>query len=126
MVFTNHTDAENAINAKAPLIRSVNVAGNTGATETVPDVDGQINVYTLDANCTFTFPTPAAGKNFEVHLIQDGTGSRTATWPAAVKWVNSITAPTLTVTASRRDTFAFVATDGTNWLGYFTGANFSA
>lgn len=112
--------------AAQPLLRPVNVVASAGSTETIPDVSGQINVLTLDsATCTLTFPTPAAGKHFELHLIQDATGGRLVTFPASVKWPQGLT-PTLTVTGSRRDTFAFESTDGTNWLGFYTGTNYAA
>lgn len=80
-------------------------------------------LITLTANCTITFMQAATGKNFAVALKQDATGSRTVTWPATVKWSGG-TAPTLTTTAGKIDTFSFLCYDGTNWLGYFTGNDF--
>ena len=50
-------------------------------------------------NETFTFTAPANPAVFTMSLKQDGTGSRTATWPATVKWAGG-TAPTLTTTAT--------------------------
>ena len=47
-------------------------------------------------------------------LIQDGTGSRLATWPGTVKWPAG-TAPTLTTTAAGSDICSFYW-DGTNLL----------
>ena len=55
-------------------------------------------------------------------MVQDGTGSRTATWPASVKWPSG-TAPTLTTTASSVDIVSFYY-DGTNYYGQ-AGLNFS-
>lgn len=65
-------------------------------------------------NATFTFSNPPkAGTLITIVLVQDGTGSRTVTWPATVKWSGG-TAPTLTTTASKRDVFTFVY-DGSNY-----------
>lgn len=65
-------------------------------------------------NATLTFSNaPKAGTLVIVTIIQDGTGSRTITWPASVKWPGG-TAPTLTTTASKRDVFSFVW-DGSNY-----------
>jgi len=55
-------------------------------------------------------------------LLQDATGSRTATWPASVKWPAG-TAPTITATASKGDKFVFVG-DGTYWWGSNAGQNY--
>ena len=94
------------------------------AAYTVPDVFTATLFYiTLTANCTFTFPQAMTGKNFAMALKQDATGSRTATWPATVKWAGG-TAPTLTTTAGKIDTFSFLCYDGINWLAYTTGQNF--
>lgn len=100
----------------------VNTA-NTGTAYTINLSDGTIQLLTLTGNCTFTFPTATAGKSFMILLKQDATGSRTVTWPAAVKWPSS-TAPTLTTTASRLDKFVFTA-DGTNWYGSNGGQNYT-
>ena len=66
-------------------------------------------------NDTFTFTAPTNPCNLILKLIQDGTGSRTATWPSTVKWAGG-TAPTLTTTASAVDIIAFYF-DGTNYHG---------
>ncbi len=66
-------------------------------------------------NDTFTFTAPSNPCNILLMLIQDGTGSRTATWPATVKWP-AATAPTLTTAANAIDIIAFYY-DGTNYYG---------
>ena len=68
----------------------------------------------MTGNCTFTFTNPPiSGIAFSFMLIlkQDATGSRTATWPATVKWPNA-SAPTLTTTASKVDILNFITVDG--------------
>ena len=98
-----------------------NVA-NSGATYTIDLANGTVQFITLTDDCTFTFPTATAGKSFSLFLIQDGTGSRTVTWPASVKWPYSLD-PTLTTTATKVDRFTFTA-DGTNWYGASAGQSY--
>lgn len=103
---------------------SVNTVASSGTTETLPDITvATIHRITLTANCTFTFPTLAAGKSFTVFLTQDATGGRTATWPVTVVWPSS-TAPTLTTTASKTDVLSFASPDGTKWYGFVGGLNY--
>ena len=66
-------------------------------------------------NDTFTFTAPTNPCNILLMLIQDGTGSRTATWPGTVKWAGG-TAPTLTTGAGTIDIVSFYY-DGTNYFG---------
>jgi hypothetical protein len=99
------------------------VTANTGTAYTIDLANGTVQILTLTGNCTFTFPTATAGRSFILLLKQDGTGSRTVTWPAAVKWPGA-TAPTITSTASKLDKYIFTA-DGTNWYGSNAGQNYT-
>lgn len=94
------------------------------STITLDLANGSVQIITLGGNITYTFPTPVAGKSFILVHKQDGTGSRTVTWPASVKWPAG-TAPTLTSTASRADKFVFTAIDGSSWLGSVAGQNYT-
>ena len=116
----------------APVLKDVGetcVANATsGSTDTISLTDGNGHNVTLTANCTFTFSAPPASGtsgSFTLFLNQDGTGSRTATWPGSVKWAGG-TAPTLTTTASRTDILVFTTIDaGTIWYGAVSGQDFS-
>jgi len=66
-------------------------------------------------NETFTFTAPTNPCTLMLTLIQDATGSRTATFPATVKWAGG-TAPTLTTAANARDKVA-LDWDGTQYDG---------
>ena len=58
---------------------------------------------TLDENTTFGDPSnEVVGQSGSIIITQDGTGSRTAAWNSAFKWVGG-TAPTLTTTANAVD-----------------------
>lgn len=101
---------------------SVVAIGNSGTSQTLSLTNGTVQTVTLTGNCTFTMPTATAGKSFILIVVQDGTGSRTATF-TSVKWPNGA-APTITTTATTgRDILTFVS-DGTNWYGTFA-QNFS-
>lgn len=90
-------------------------AGNSGASLTIDWNNGASQHVTMTGNCTFTFSNPAQPGWYALRLAQDATGSRTATWPATVKW-SGATAPTLTTTASRVDLLTFYW-DGAAYLG---------
>lgn len=114
------TDATNKVTAA--IIETVNTVATSGAAQTIPDVTAAtLHRITLTANCTLTFPTLGAGKSFTLVLTQDGTGSRTVTWPT-VAWPGGV-APTLTTTAAKRDIITFLSADGTSWLGMIAGQN---
>ena len=97
---------------------------STSTAYTINIANGSVQYLTLTGNCTYTFPTPVAGKSFTLIQKQDGTGGRTVTWPASVKWPGG-TAPTLTSTASKADKFIFTAVDGSSWLGSNGGQNYT-
>lgn len=74
----------------------------------------RVQEATLVGNITaMTFLNlPPASETFELHLIQDGTGSRTLSGVnSIVRWAGATT-PTLTTTAGRRDIFTFRYTGG--------------
>ena len=73
----------------------------------------QVATLTLTANTTFDAPSQMVdGAFYSLIIIQDGTGSRTASWNTVFKWAGG-TAPTLTTTASAKDIFVW-RSDGTN------------
>lgn len=91
------------------------------------DLDtGTVFQLTLTANCTVSFANvPAGGFGITIELIQDATGSRTVTWPAAVTWADG-TAPTLSTAANAVDVVALYTPDGgTTWRGFLAGLAFA-
>lgn len=104
---------------------TISTLNATGAT-TLNLSNGNVFNVTLTGNTTFTFSGATAGKacSFALYKKQDGTGSRTVTWPASVKWSGG--APTLTTTANSIDILVFETLDGgTTWFGSIVGTNFS-
>lgn len=66
-------------------------------------------------NVTFTFDNPPpAGSLVTLIVVQDGVGSRTATWPGTVQWAGGV-APTLSTGAAARDIFQFVWDSSNYW-----------
>jgi hypothetical protein len=98
------------------------VVANTGSTYTIDLANGTVQILTLTASCTFTFPTATAGKSFMLLLKQDGSGSKTVTWAGSVRWPSN-TAPSITSTANKGDKFVFTA-DGTYWWGSVSGQGY--
>lgn len=89
--------------------------GNSSTADTIDWRVSNKQKSTLTDNCTFTFTAPAGPCSLVLKLVQDATGSRTVTFPAAVHWSGGV-APTLTATANRVDIITFYY-DGTTYFG---------
>ena len=81
------------------------------------------------SRCCFFSPTESLVKlnpaSFVLKVTQDGTGSRTITWPSTVDWA-SATAPTLSTGAADVDVFVFFTIDGgTIYYGFPAGQDMS-
>lgn len=103
---------------------SVVASSNSGAAATIDLSTGNIVPHTLTANCTFTMPTVTGGVlvQFTHELTQDATGSRTATYPASVKWPDGV-APILSTAAGSVDVLVFYTRDdGATWRGAHTAS----
>ncbi len=80
--------------------------------------NSNVQYVVLGGNRTFTFAHPKDGALYTLIIKQDGSGSRTLTWPATIAWGGG-SAPTLTITADKVDVIQFVY-DGTNTKYYDT------
>jgi hypothetical protein len=78
----------------------------------------QVARLTLGGNYTIANPTNLVdGGTYILEIVQDGVGSRTVSWGANYKWLNSGgAAPTLSTTAGAVDIISFVS-DGTYMYG---------
>ena len=108
----------------SPNLSSYRFIDTDAATITMDWNIGGAHSVTLGGNRTIAWANPLDGQFIFVFLRQDGTGSRTVTWPATVSWASG-TAPTLTVTAAKTDIFVFVrhSTDNKEY-GHTFGLNF--
>jgi len=93
---------------------STKFALTDGATIALDWNNSNVQSVTLGGNRTFTFANPLTGGRYLIVLKQDGTGSRTVTWPT-IKWQGG-TAPTLTTTANKTDLITLIY-DGTDYFG---------
>lgn len=75
--------------------------GTVGTTETIDLANNYRGMWrmTLDENLTITLSNPVYGGSYTFMFTQDGSGTNTVTWPAAVKWDGGV-APVITATAS--------------------------
>lgn len=73
---------------------------------------------TLTGNPTLSIANGTASKSYThtILLVQDGTGSRTITWPAGVKWSKGVK-PTLSTAANAIDVVHLLWT-GAEWVGF--------
>ncbi len=88
--------------------------GNSGAAKTIDWNNGSNQKVTMTGDCTFTFTAPGSVARLLLQMTQDATGSRTATWPATVKWPTG-TKPVLTTTPTTGTDFISCLFDGTNY-----------
>jgi hypothetical protein len=93
------------------LLSAMAVQTLTDAATVSWDMSTAINAkVTLGGNRTLAVSNPKEGATYSLGVIQDGTGSRTVTWPSSFDW-GTTGAPTLTTTASKRDRITVFCTD---------------
>ena len=86
----------------------------SATTITIDMADSNNFSCTLAHNATFANPSNlTAGQSGSIFLIQDGSGSRTASWGSNFDFAGG-TAPTLTTTASAVDRIDYVVLDSSN------------
>ena len=96
------------------------VTANSGSEYTIDLTQGNVFNIILTDNCAFTFANPSPNGtacSFTLILTQDATGSRTVTWPSAVRWPNG-TEPTLYAGPDSLNIFTFLTiSEGAAWFG---------
>lgn len=73
-------------------------------------------------NITIALSNDTSNQPFVISITQDSGGSRTVTWFTTIKWAGG-SAPTLTTTANKRDTFGFIRTGSGTYDGFVIGQN---
>lgn len=123
---TYDTDDDGKVDVAERVEETVATDSDSGATHAIDCDAGTVHQITLTAACTLSFSNvPSGGFGLTLELIQDGTGSRTVTWPASVTWAAG-TAPTLSTAASSVDVVALYTPDGgTTWRAALVGLAFS-
>lgn len=113
------TDLRSVINIVNQPVHAVGASGSA-LTLDAAAAAGWIKTITLTGNVTLTFSGATSGYAAVLDLIltQDGTGGRTITWPASVKWLNSASAPTLSTAAAAVNRIQLTSVDGgVTWYG---------
>src|SRR5437588_716487 len=109
------------IDAQYSTIQSYSPAG--AGTATLDLSLGDIHNITMPAgNITIAVSNANVGQVFIVEILQDGTGGRTVSWFSTIKWAGG-SAPVLTTTGGKKDTFGFRVTSAGNYDGYVIGQN---
>jgi hypothetical protein len=93
-----------------------------GATVTFDIDESRKHLVVLGGNRTLAVSNTVSGDTFLIKLKQDATGSRTVTWFDTISWSGGV-APTLTTTANKSDTFAFICTGSNTYDGFIVGQN---
>lgn len=71
---------------------------------------------------TFTITGATNSQPFIVSILQGAVVSTIAAWFATIRWAGG-SAPTLTATANKRDTFGFIRTGSDTYDGFVVGQN---
>lgn len=109
--------------ADAHYVPEATYTPDAAGTATLDVSQASIHKITMPAgNITIAISNETNGQCFLVEITQDGTGSRTVTWFSTIKWAGG-SAPTLTTTASKRDTFGFRVTGTDTYDGFIVGQN---
>ena len=123
------------VNASSGSATGLTVTG-AKETKTAPSISsgtltldcsaGNVFAVSLNANITTlsfsNVPSTGTAYGLTLALTADGT-ARTVTWGSAVKWPGG-TAPTLTSTSGKVDTFVLTTWDGgTTWYAFTGGQN---
>jgi hypothetical protein len=93
-----------------------------GATVTFDLNVSDVQQVTLGGNRTLALSNVSVGQMFALRLVQDGTGTRTVTWFATIRWAGGA-APTLTTTANKADWIGLVCTGSGTYDGWVIAAN---
>lgn len=118
---TNPTIAKPVINARNQTAQTYTPAGAGTATLDLSLAD-QHYITMPAGNITIALSNDTNNQIFYVTTTQDSTGSRTVTWFTTIRWAGG-SAPTLTTTANKRDSFIFVRTGSGTYDGFIVGQN---
>ena len=119
--LTTPTITKPVMNATNPSAQTYTPSG--GGTATLDLSLANEHRITMPAgNITIALSNDTNAQKFIVSITQDSIGSRTVTWFSTIKWAGG-SAPTLTTTANKRDTFGFIRTGSGTYDGFVIGQN---
>lgn len=110
----------------APLPETVAQSAASG-TVTFNLATGNVQNFTFSGTTgsdavTLALSNPTTNQVFLISITQNSGGSGTVTWFSTIRWAGG-TAPTLTTTASKRDTFGFICTGSGTYDGFVVRQN---
>ncbi len=103
-------------------------ASYTGTVSTTQTLDLSVasrhlvNLANSAGSVTLAVSNVSINQPFLVEVLQGTAGLGTINWFSTIRWAGSAT-PTQTLTASRKDTFGFIATGAATFDGYIIGQN---
>jgi hypothetical protein len=107
------------------VIGSATYQGTVSSTTTV-DLGAAtrhlINMPNSAGSLTVAVSNVQVNQPFMIEILQGTAGLGTVGWFSTIRWAGSTT-PTLTTTASRKDTFGFIPTGTATFDGYIVGQN---
>jgi hypothetical protein len=103
LCYADGTDVRSLSDSFAANVHHTVYSPTYAATTTIDWSKGSHQRVTLTGNVTFALTGAIDGQVCTLEVIQDATGSRTATWGSEVVFGTDITGATLTTTASKRD-----------------------
>jgi len=106
---------------------TLNALGNVSGITTIRLSEGNVITATLVGNTTFDIQTGVStgSASFTLILTNDSVGGYSVTWPASVKWPDSIP-PSRSSGANLTDVWIFLTSNnGTSWYGNIAMFNFS-
>lgn len=96
----------------APVVDTI-----AGANLTIDCADSNVFTVAMTANVSsFTLSNPGNGQTVNIRFTQDGTGSRTITWPASFKWASGNSIPLSTAPNAVDLLVATWFNDTSSWL----------
>ena len=114
-----------AYQSKTHTIGSVVYTGTVSTTQTL-DLSAAsrhlINMANSAGSVTLALSNVTPNQPFLVEIMQGTAGLGTINFFSTIRWAGSA-APTQTLTASRKDTFGFIATGTATFDGYIVGQN---
>lgn len=119
--ITTPTITKPVMSATNPTAQTYSPAGAGTATLDL-SLSNQHQITMPAGNITIALSNDTNSQPFTVSITQDSVGSRTVTWFTTIKWAGG-SAPTLTTTALKRDTFGFIRTGSGTYDGFVIGQN---
>lgn len=108
LCYADGTDVRALSDSFAANVHHTVYSPTYAATTTLDWSKGGHQRVTLTGNVTFALAGALDGQRCVLEVIQDGTGSRTATWGSEVAFGTDITGATLTTTGTQRDFIEFI------------------